>query len=203
MKRRTLLALAGLLPFAARAHDLHVHADKPPAAGKPPASVKIQLADTPLVDQQGRAVRLKTDVLAGRIVVVDFVYTTCTTICPIFTATMANLQGRLGHVLGSQVQLVTVTVDPLRDTPQRLKDYAEKQRLDPAGWTWLTGKRADVDTVNKAFGSYTPKIDDHPPMVLVGDPDAGQWTRFFGFPTADELEGRVRQLLDARKARTS
>lgn len=198
LARRRLLALAALLPAAAYAHGDH-KAHTPPK-DETPKSVKIALPDTQLLDQEGRKVRLRSDVMAGRIVVVDFIYTTCTTICPIFTATMASVQERLGDVVGRDVQLVTVTVDPLRDTPRRLKEYAGKRSANFAGWSFLTGSKADVDTVNKAFGTYTSNIDDHPPMVLVGDTASGQWTRFFGFPAAGDLETRVRQLLAARKS---
>ena len=200
-RRRQLLALAALMPVAypagVRAHNDHKAHAAPSQEG--PKPVKVALADTPLVDQDGRKVRLKSDVMAGRIVVVDFIYTTCTTICPIFTATMSSVQDKLEDVVGREVQLVTVTVDPLRDTPRRLKDYAAQHRVTPKGWSFVTGTKSDVDSVNKAFGSYTPNIDDHPPMVMVGDTANGQWTRFYGFPTASELEKRVRELLAARK----
>lgn len=195
--RRQLLALAALLPALARGHDDH----KPPAAQKAqaPKSVKVNLADAPLTDQDGRQVRLKSDVMTGRIVVVDFIYTTCTTICPIFTATMSSLQDKLADVPSRDLQLISMTVDPLRDTPPRLKAYAGKHNARLDNWSFLTGTKADVDVVNKSFGTYTPNIDDHPPMVMVGDTASGQWTRFFGFPSAGDLEARVRQLLAARK----
>ena len=195
--RRHVLALAALAPAFARAHGDH----KSHAAPKEeaPRSVKVSLADTPLVTQDGDKVRLKSDVMAGRIVVVDFIYTTCTTICPIFTATMASVQDRLADLKGGDVRLISMTVDPLRDTPRRLKEYAGKHHARFDTWSFLTGTKGDVDAVNKAFGSYTANIDDHPPMVMVGDTASGQWTRFFGFPAASDLEARVRQLLAARK----
>jgi len=201
LQRRQWLAFAALLPVLhpvlVRAHGDHkAHAAPREEAPKP---VKVTLADTPLVDQDGRKVRLKTDVMAGKVVVVDFIYTTCTTICPIFTATMASVQEKLADVLGRDVQMITMTVDPLRDTPRRLKEYGGKHRVQANGWSFLTGARADVDSVNKAFGTYTANIDDHPPMVMVGDTASGQWTRFFGFPSAGDLETRVRELLAARK----
>lgn len=196
--RRQLLALIALLPAVARAHG--GHKARTPTPDETPRSVTINLPDTPLLDQDGRRVRLRSDVMAGRIVVVDFIYTTCTTICPIFTATMASVQERLGDAVGRDVHLVSVTVDPLRDTPRRLKEYAGSHSADFAGWSFLTGTKADVDAVNKAFGTYTANIDDHPPMVLVGDTGSGQWTRFFGFPAPGVLEARVRQLLAARRS---
>ena len=195
--RRHVLALAALLPVLARAHGDHkAHAAPKEEAPRP---VKVSLADVPLVDQRGSKVRLKSDVMAGKVVVVDFIYTTCTTICPIFTATMASVQDKLADVAGRDLQLISMTVDPLRDTPKRLKEYGAKHHVQAKGWSFLTGTKADVDVVNKAFGTYTANIDDHPPMVMVGDTASGQWTRFFGFPSAGDLETRVRELLAARK----
>ena len=199
--RRQLLALTALLPVFARAHGDHT-AHAPSKRDAPPRSVKVSVGDAPLVDQDGRKVRLRTDVMAGRVVVIDFVYTTCTTICPIFTATMASVHERLASRAVTDVQLITMTVDPARDTPQRLKEYAARHSASFEGWSFLTGARADVDAVNRAFGTYTPRIDDHPPMVLVGDTASDQWSRFFGFPSAAELEERVRQLLAARKGQS-
>lgn len=200
IRRRQFLALTALLPMLARAHGDHkAHA---PPKEEAPKSVRINVTDAPLVDQDGRKVRLRTDVMAGRVVVVDFIYTTCTTICPIFTATMASVQERLGGIVGKDVQLITMTVDPMRDTPRRLKEYAAKHHASFDGWAFLTGTKADVDGVNKAFGTYTPNVDDHPPMVLVGDTASGQWTRFYGFPAAADLEDRVKQLLAARKGQS-
>jgi protein SCO1/2 len=199
-QRRRLLhgaLLAALLPTVVLAHEDHRKHAAP--RDETPTPVRLALPDTPLLDQDGRKLRLRSDVLAGRVVVVDFIYTTCTTICPIFTATMGHVQERLSDVAGHDVQLITVTVDPVRDTPRRLKDYAAKHDAKLEGWSFLTGSKQDVDAVNKAFGTYTPNIDDHPPMVLVGDTASGQWTRFYGFPAAGDLEARVRQLLAARK----
>jgi protein SCO1/2 len=197
LQRRRFVAFAALWPALARAHDNHKQ--QAPQKAQAPTPVKVSLADTALLDQDGRKVRLKTDVMAGRIVVVDFIYTTCTTICPIFTATMSSLQEKLADLSPRDVQLISMTVDPLRDTPPRLKDYAGKHNVRLDNWSFLTGTKGEVDSVNKAFGTYTASIDDHPPMVMVGDTASGQWTRFFGFPSAGDLEARVRQLLAARK----
>jgi protein SCO1/2 len=198
IRRSFLVSLAALLaaPGSVLAHEKHAPA--PARAGAGASTIRLDLPDAPLVDHDGRAVRLRTDVLAGRIVVVDFIYTTCTTICPIYSATMAELQRRLGPRAGRDVQLVTVTVDPLRDTPRRLKEYASRHTDRMDGWAFLTGTKPNVDAVNKGFGAYTPNIDDHPPMVIVGDAGSGEWTRFYGFPGVPALERRVHDLLDAR-----
>ncbi|WP_088278523.1 SCO family protein [Ideonella sp. A 288] len=183
-------------------HDHHKHQDHSAhtqAAAKPvvPQSARISVSDTPLVDQDGRNLKFKSDALGDRIVIVNFAYTTCTTVCPVVTASLAQVQGKLGARVGRDVGLVTVTVDPLRDTPTRLKAYAGSVGAG-AGWTWLTGPKPQVDEVLKAFGAYTVNFLEHPPLVLVGDAKSGKWVRFYGLPTPDQLVNAVTELSAAR-----
>jgi protein SCO1/2 len=135
-------------------------------------------------------------VIGDRIAVVNFIYTSCTTVCPVSSATFQQLQGRFGAALGKDVVLVSISVDPLRDTPERLRDFSDRYQAR-AGWTWLTGAKPDVDAVLKGFGAYTPNFEDHAAMVLVGD--ANGWTRFNGFPSVEQLLARVQTLRAARE----
>ena len=166
-----------------------------PAAG----TVRIKLPDTELTDQHGKAVRFASDAVGGRLVLINFIYTTCTTVCPIQSALFADLQQRLGARAGSEVALISVTVDPLRDTPMRLKQFAAQYKVGP-GWRFLSGSKQAVDQVLTAFDVYTPNFADHPAVVLVGDPRSGEWTRFFGFPGSDQIMSKVEQLQAARHA---
>jgi protein SCO1/2 len=186
-------ALAGSFTLPVAAHDDHSHHGN--AAAKPvaPQSTRITLPDTPLVDQNGRNVRFRSDVMGERIVVVGFIYTTCTTVCPVLSSILAQAQSKLGSRVGRDVGLVTVTVDPVRDTPARLKEYSAKMGASPA-WSWLTGPKPQVDEVLKVFGAYTPNFLEHPPVVFVGDAKAGKWVRFFGFPNPDQLVAAVNEL---------
>jgi len=177
---------------AARAHDAH-----PQHAAAAPTSAKVVLRAEPLLDQTGKRVRLADDVIADRIAIVNFVYTTCTTVCPVSSATLSQVQLRLAPALGKEVVLVSISVDPLRDTPQRLRDYAARYDARQ-GWVWLTGAKPDVDAVLKGLGAYTPRFEDHPTMVLVGDARSGIWTRFYGFPSADQLSAKAEAIAGAR-----
>jgi protein SCO1/2 len=181
----------------ALAHDPHAHHRQAEAQPVAAQSARVALADTLLLDQDGRRLRFKSDVVGERIVIVDFIYTTCTTVCPVVSATLAQVQGQLGARLGRDVALLSVTVDPVRDTPARLKDYGARLGAGP-GWSWLTGAKPQVDEVLKAFGAYTPNFADHPPLVLVGDAKTGQWLRFYGFPSAEQLVKAVAELTAAR-----
>jgi protein SCO1/2 len=189
--------LSGLLAAGAqqhaRAHDEHSqHAAAAPA----PASAKVVLRGESLIDQTGKRVRLADDVIADKIAIVDFIYTTCTTVCPVLSATLSQLQQRLAPAFGKEVVLVSISVDPLRDTPQRLREHAARYDARE-GWVWLTGAKPDVDAVLKGFGAYAPNFEDHPAMVLVGD--ASGWTRFLGFPSVDQLLARVQALRAAHE----
>jgi len=135
-------------------------------------------------------------------VVMDFVFTTCTTVCPVLSAIFARLQDRLGDRLDRGVQLVSVSLDPARDTSERIKAYAAKHGAGPH-WRWLTGKQEDVEQVLKGLGAYTPNFSAHTPMVLVGDGRSGKWTRFNGFPELDRTVAQVDELLAARATSAS
>lgn len=172
-------------------HDPHAHHRKQAAAATGvPSPANVKLSDATLVNRDGRRVRLISDVLAGRIAVVNFIYTTCTTVCPVTSATFAQLQREMGERLGKDVVLVSITVDPVRDTPARLEQYAQTHDAGEH-WVWLTGTKSDVDEVLRGMGAYTPNFQDHPAMVLVGDASNNRWSRFFGFPSVRDLVGRV------------
>lgn len=179
--------------------DPHAHhramLEKP---AEPARTTEVDLLDMPLIDQDGNEVKFVSDVIGDRIVVMDFIYTTCTTICPVISAVFGQMQKRLGDQLGDEVALVSVSVDPIRDTPQRLKAYSAKHNAQP-GWIWLTGKKRTMDEVLDGLGAYSPNFEDHPAMVLIGDGRTGEWSRFFGFPSPDRLMEQVKALQAARK----
>ena len=163
-----------------------------------PATVaSVKLLNSILLTQDGAPVYFVDDVINDRIVVIDFVYTTCTTVCPVLSAIFSQVQARLGERLGEDVRMVSVSVDPGRDTPERLKAYAESLRSGP-DWVWLTGEKVAVDDVLRGLGAYTPDFADHPSMILVGDARSGVWNRFFGFPGPDQILAAVEELELAR-----
>ena len=199
----TLFALGAITAAAlcapALASDPHAnHKNHAPAAKDTKAStVRVRYDDSVLTDQGGRSLKLKSEVMADRIVVLDFIYTTCTTICPVLTATMVRVQSELDAKAREDVRMVTITVDPARDTPARMKEYGDKLGVKP-GWVWLTGPTGRVNEVLKGFGAYAPSFEDHPPLFLVGDARTGQWTRFFGFADPKDVIAEVDKLRAAR-----
>jgi protein SCO1/2 len=188
----------------AQSEDAHLHhkdmiQQQEKSAGN---FVGIDLPDATLVTQDGVEVSLANDVVGDKIVVIDFVYTTCTTVCPVLSAIFSQVQNNLGDRLGAEVVLVSISVDPLRDTPARLKKYAERLGAGDS-WLWLTGRQQTVTEVLQELGAYTPNFSDHPSMVLVGDGQSGQWARFIGFPGADQIVKKVDEFSAVRMANLS
>ncbi len=176
-------------PHAEHRASLQQQAQKSPGV----EAADVDLRDRTLVDRDGRELRFVSDVIGENIVVMDFVYTTCTTVCPVLSALFSQVQSKLGSRLGDQVVMVSVTVDPVRDTPQRLKAYAAKHRAGES-WYWLTGPKPIVDDVLTGVGAYGVSFEEHPSMVLVGDGQTGEWKRLFGFPSPDRIMALVDEL---------
>jgi protein SCO1 len=134
--------------------------------------------NVPLTTQDGRAVRFYDDLLKGKIVTINFIYTNCPDACPLETAKLREVQRLLGARVGQDIFMYSITIDPQRDTPPVLKAYMDKFQVGP-GWTFLTGTRADIDRIRKAVGLYgdpdaeTP--DDHTASFIIGNEATGQW----------------------------
>jgi cytochrome oxidase Cu insertion factor (SCO1/SenC/PrrC family) len=158
----------------------------------------IILFDLELVDKEGAPLKFKSEVIGDRLVVVNFIYTTCTTACPIQTAIFSHLQEALGPRLGTEVFLVSLSVDPATDVPPRLKAYAEKHKARE-GWIWLTGRKSVMDEVLLGLRAYSSDLDEHPSMILIGDGKLGGWTRYYGFPRLEGLLAKIDELAALKK----
>jgi protein SCO1 len=120
------------------------------AAGDyPAANGNNCLPDVGLIDQHGNTVSLAS--LKGKPVLIDFIYTSCASICPVLTAKMVSVARQLGPALGASVTIVSITLDPEHDSPAQLASYAKSQGADARGWLFLTGKPAQVDQVLALF----------------------------------------------------
>lgn len=139
---------------------------------------KYTIPDVVLVNQDGKKVRLQSLLKGDTPVVVDFIYGTCTTICPVLSAGFINLQSKLGST-GQNVRLISITIDPENDSPKVMKEYLKRYRAKP-GWDFLTGSRADIDSVMKGFNAYIPDKMSHYPLNLIRDQKDGSWVRLFG-----------------------
>jgi protein SCO1 len=133
-----------------------------------------------LTTQDGQVVRFYDDLIKGKTVAIDLIYTTCQYACPLETARLAQVQRVLGDRVGRDIFFYSITIDPAHDTPAVLKEYAAKYHVGP-GWLFLTGSAGDIELISRKLGLYTPPADagpdGHTPNLLVGNEATGQWMR--------------------------
>jgi len=136
--------------------------------------------NVPLVTQDGTTVHLYDDLLKGKSVAINVIYTSCKDECPLETARLAQLQRLLGERMGKDIFFYSITIDPKRDKPEVLKAYAEKYGVGP-GWLFLTGKEEDIRLATKKLGLSrvrdSASKDGHSANLMVGNEPAGLWMR--------------------------
>jgi cytochrome oxidase Cu insertion factor (SCO1/SenC/PrrC family) len=137
------------------------------------------IPEAAVVDQDGNRLSFYSDLVKGRTVAINFIFTTCTTICPPLTATFRRVQQDLGNRAGRDVSLISISVDPVTDVPARLKSFASRFGRGP-GWTFVTGDKAEIDSLLRSLGGYAANKTDHTPSLLIINDRTGYWTRTYG-----------------------
>jgi protein SCO1/2 len=150
--------------------------------------------DTVLTDQNGVNRRFYSDLIAGKVVVINVIFATCQDSCPVLAANFKRIQSWLGPRLGADANMISISIDPENDTPPRLKEYADKNGSKP-GWYFLTGKKENVDLVLRKLGLYVDRKEDHLNLFLVGNDRTGLWKKAFGMASADKLIPIVESVL--------
>lgn len=155
------------------------------------ASYKIP--DLKLVDMNGAAVSLREGLGGNEPVMLNFIYTTCTAICPVMSATFHHVQDQLGPE-SSKVRMISISIDPENDTPAKLREYAGKYHAGPQ-WKMLTGSAANSVAVQRAFDAFRGDKMNHAPATFIRAGGADQpWVRLDGFASAPDIIKEYRQL---------
>ena len=190
---RIIIATALLLAFGSSSSTENDPHAAHRAAMKQPRYVatteNYTIPDVELIDQQGTAVSLRTLLESDQPIALNFIFTTCTTICPVMTATFAQMRRELGDT-GNELQLVSISIDPEYDRPEKLKTYAEQYQAGES-WEFLTGDGDDIVQVLKSFDSYAGSKMNHQPVTLLKRPDSSSWTRLDGLASGKDLANEV------------
>ena len=148
-----------------------------------PAPVEAQMrrgpeyfTNLPVVDQNGRQLKFYDDLIKDKVVVIMFIYTSCTDICPITTMRMTQIEDELGDAVGRDIFIISITVDPEHDTPEKLKAYSKAFGTGP-GWSFVTGKPADIRAINYRLGERSKVLSDHRNEIVLGNDATGEWQR--------------------------
>lgn len=148
----------------------------------------FDIPDVEVTTHEGKKVRFYSDLVKGRTVAVNFIYTNCSTICPSSGALFSALQKE--H---ERVQFISVSIEPHVDTPARLAAWSKRFRSSPR-WTLVTGTQADIEKIVKAFGQTTARPQDHTPLTIVGSDRTRNWSKLYGFPGSDKIAKLVQEV---------
>jgi protein SCO1/2 len=152
--------------------------------------------------QENKSVRFYDDVVKGKIVLINLMFTSCSKYCPITTPRLVRVQKELQKQLGDRLRMVSITIDAERDTPKALADYARRYGVSK-DWLFLTGKREDVDLIRRKLGIYDTeeKKLEHMSLLTVGNEPEGQWLAMPVLTQTDEIVRTVvRVATSLRKA---
>lgn len=153
--------------------------------------------NVPLVTHQGNTVRFYDDLIKDKVVAINFMYTSCNDVCPAETARLRQVQKLIQDRVGDDVFMYSISIDPDTDTPQVLKEYAEKFRVGP-GWLFLTGKQADITLLQRKLGLLIEDLEDpndHNVSLLVGNEATGRWMKRSPYDNPQVLAGLLTDAL--------
>ena len=173
-----------LISFLAFSHEGHEQpapatATAATAAAQPASGTrdaKTWFTDTPLQDQNGNTLRFYSDALQNRVVLLNVIFTSCTDACPLITQKLKEVREALGDKADG-ITFISLTSDPLRDTPAVLKAYTLKQGVDGPHWLFLTGDKAQMDLVLGRIGQVIPSPEQHSTQLIVGDVANKRWSK--------------------------
>jgi len=162
----------------------------------------MMIPDVEVLDQDGNALHFYTDLIKDKTVAINFIFTNCTTICPPLAATFARLQKEMGDKVGRDVHLISISVDPLTDTPERLKAWGAKFKAGP-GWTFVTGEKQEIDKLLNALGAAVSKREDHTPVLIIGNDSKGVWTRTYGLAKISQITSVIQNVMAGKVEESS
>ena len=158
---------------------------------------KVLSSQYELVDQDGNK-QIFGDLIKDKVVVMNFIFTSCKTICPPMGANFSALKKELGDRVNENLVMLSISIDPSTDTPERMKAW--QQNFDSSNdniWTMLTGSKGTVDKLLKDLEVYTPLIDEHAPIIIIGSANDTDWIRTNGLASPEVLATKVNQYLDS------
>ncbi|HEX3280990.1 MAG TPA: SCO family protein [Pyrinomonadaceae bacterium] len=172
-----------------------------PVTASPPetqTAASKYFTDVELVDQNGTARRFYSDLIKGHTVVIIPFFATCTNVCPPMNATMRKVQQALGSRVGKDVVLISLTVDPVNDTPLRLKEYAARFHAEP-GWYFVSGNPENVNIALQKLGMKVADKNDHNTIMIIGNEPTGLWKKAYALSRASDLTAIIEGVADDGK----
>jgi cytochrome oxidase Cu insertion factor (SCO1/SenC/PrrC family) len=188
--------IAGMIETIRSSKTAATTADAP-AATTPASSAKSYFGDIVLTNQYGKPVQFYDDLLKDKTVVINSFFATCSGSCPVMAGSFAAIQKHFADRVGKDLVLISITVDPATDTPERLLAYAQNMKAQP-GWYFLTGSPASVEHALRKLGQAVAEKESHKNIFLVGNLQTGLWKKAFGLAKSEDLVKVVETVLNDR-----
>ena len=164
------------------------------------AKARDYFSNVELVDQNGERLKFYDEVLKDNIVVISFIFTNCQSACPLMTRNLTMIRDMLREDERRSIQFVSISIDPLRDTPSAMKEFAQKHEADIDGWLWLTGQPDDVNYITKRLGSFTDDPEMHTTTLLAANVPNAHWTKIEPNVPPNGVVARLRLLVEENAA---
>ena len=164
------------------------------------AKARDYFSNVELVDQNGQRLKFYDEVLKDNIVVISFIFTNCQSACPLMTRNLTMIRDMLREDERRNIQFISISIDPLRDTPSAMKEFAQKHDADIDGWLWLTGQPDDVNYITKRLGSYTDDPELHTTTLLAANVPNAHWTKIEPNVPPNGVVARLRLLVEENAA---
>ncbi len=178
--RGALLALCATASAVSFAHEPTASSPAAtPAAASSNTSdrARAYFGDHALTDQDGQTHRFYSDLLQGRVVLINVIFTHCPSACPMMTERLKLVRKQVGEGFGRDVYFLSLSVDPARDTPEALKRFAERHNVDSPGWRFLVSDAQTLKTLLSRLGQWTDSPEDHTTLLIAGNAAKSHWTK--------------------------
>lgn len=153
-----------------------------------------------LINQDGETVRFFDDVLKDKVVVISFIFTNCQGACPLMTQKLTRVRDKMEGQIGDPLQFVSLSLDPARDTPAAMKEFAKTHHADHDGWVFLTGKAENLEYIIKRLGQFSDDVEAHSTMVLAGNVSAAHWIKILPHEQPPAITEKLQQLIGDSKS---
>ena len=148
-----------------------------------------------LIDQDGQTVRFFDDVLKDKVVVINFIFTNCDGACPLMTHKLSLVRDRMEGQIANPLQFVSMSIDPERDTPTAMKEFARSHHADHDGWVFLTGKPENLEYIIKRLGQFTDDVEAHSTMMLAGNVNTAHWIKIQPYEQPPAISEKLQGLI--------
>lgn len=153
-----------------------------------------EIPDVIVINQENKKIQLKKLLNSDKFIIVDFIFTTCTTICPVLSAGFSSFQKKLDKNELSKIHLISFTIDPDHDTPEVLNSFLKRYKAQE-GWDFFTGHKNDILKIINAFKVDISDKMSHPPLILMKAPNSDKWVRLYGLMSTKEMIDEYKKLI--------